>query len=83
MPQTKADSEPQPMFAGLAPFFAYALLYTRLLSSLHELKTGKCLNELQSCLLSFCKSTSAEHLKSASLAELIRKHLPKKLCSHF
>ena len=26
MPQTKADSELQPMFAGLAPFFAYALL---------------------------------------------------------
>ena len=25
-PQTKADSELQPMFAGHAPFFAYALL---------------------------------------------------------
>ena len=25
-PQTKADSELQPMFAGQAPFFAYALL---------------------------------------------------------
>ena len=26
MPQTKADSELQPMFAGLAPFFANAVL---------------------------------------------------------
>ena len=26
MPQTKADSELQPMFASPAPFFAYALL---------------------------------------------------------
>ena len=26
MPQTKADSEVQPMFAGLAPYFANALL---------------------------------------------------------
>ena len=29
MPQTKADSELQPMFAGPAPFFANALLAVR------------------------------------------------------
>ena len=33
-PQTKADSELQLMFAGLAPFFAYALLAAVLLLAL-------------------------------------------------
>ena len=33
MPQTKADSELQPMFAGQAPFFANALLGVRALIS--------------------------------------------------
>ena len=47
MPRTKADSELQLKLDCLAPFFANALLCARLMSSLHELKTRKCLNELQ------------------------------------
>ena len=70
--QTKADSELQPMFAGLAPFFANALLCARLMSSMHELKTRKCLNELQNWLLPFCKSKSLGIPKIASLTEMIR-----------
>jgi len=36
LPKTKADSELQPMFAGHAPFFAYALLCARLMSLMHD-----------------------------------------------
>ena len=71
MPQTKADSELQLMFAGLAPFFANALLCARLMSLLHEQETRKCLNEHQNYLLSFCKSKSRRIFKIASLTDLI------------
>ena len=80
MPQTKADSELQLIFASLAPFFANALLCARLMSLLHELKTGKCLNELQNYLLSFCKSKLAKIFKIASLIELIR-NIHQKTCT--
>ena len=43
-PQTKADNELQLKLDCLAPFVAYAVLCARLMSSLHELKTWKCLN---------------------------------------
>ena len=46
-----------------ALYFAKAMLCARLLSLLYELKTWKCLNELQNCLLSLCKSKSPKILK--------------------
>ena len=56
MPQTKADSKLQPMFAGLAPFFANAVLtagihffWTLLTKYFHSVKylSIPCTNALQ------------------------------------